>query len=204
MSDPKIVIVSTGSANIASVVAAFDRCGKECVVTENRDDIAKAKFVVLPGVGSFKSAINSLQQNQLVEPLRERILSGRPTLTICLGMQLLAESSAESPEVKGLRIISESVIRLNSNLPVPQIGWNSIESNSKSSVVKSGFAYFANSFVLKNINDDWIPSYSIYGVRFLASFERAGVLACQFHPELSGRWGHELLLRWLKKGEQLC
>ncbi len=204
MSKPKVVLITTGSANIASVIAAFKRCGRECILSENREEIAEAQFVVLPGVGSFKSAMKSLVENNIVEPLCQRIKDGKPTLAICLGMQLLAESSEESPGIKGLGIIEKRIVRLGRQLTVPQIGWNSLEPETENSLVKSGFAYFANSFVLPDINSDWKATYATYGNRFVAAIEKKGLLACQFHPELSGQWGHELLLSWLEKGELSC
>lgn len=207
MDQQPVFLVSTGAANLASVQAAFARCGKSTKVVERPDDILLAQYVVLPGVGSFGMASRRLAELGFINPLRERIRSAKPTLAICLGLQLLASGSEEDPDASGLDLLNTTASRINGNgndVRVPQFGWNKVMPSQTTSLVKPGYAYFANSYVLTEGDESWSPSYAIYGDRFVAAIEYNCVLACQFHPELSGRWGHELLTRWLKKGAKRC
>ncbi len=205
MNDTKIVtIVDTGMANLASVTAALIRCGATIKLSENRSDILSARYIVLPGVGSFGAAMNRLRTKNLVEALQERFESGKPTLAICLGLQLMSKASDEDKNISGLGILSTTVKRINEKVKIPQFGWNYIESDKQSSLLSSGYAYFANSYVINEAVAGWVPAYAVYGNRFVAAIERGTQLACQFHPELSGQWGHQLLMNWLKKGERAC
>jgi imidazole glycerol-phosphate synthase subunit HisH len=200
----QVYIVSTGTANLASVLTALERCGASCTVTQRPEDIIDAPYVVLPGVGAFGAAMRRLTFSGLKEPLKQRIDSGKPTLAICLGMQLLAEYSEESPNVEGLGIIRKTVRMFGAGQRIPQFGWNLVEADSNSRFFKTGYAYFANSFMLDKVDDDWTAAMSNYGGPFVAGMERGNILACQFHPELSGKWGHELIERWLDQGGNKC
>ncbi len=198
-------IISTGIANTASVLAAWERLGIEAILTTSEGDVREAPRLVLPGVGSFGAAMRLLEAEGLVPALRERLASGRPTLCICLGLQLLASASDESPGARGLSVFKATVSRLPDHLTtpsgpttqrVPQLGWNHVEAPKGSRFLTDGFAYYANSYCLREVPQGWNAATTTYGVRFCAAIERAGVLACQFHPELSGRWGAALLKRW--------
>ena len=191
------VIVPTGTANTASVNAAFRRLGAEPKPAESSCEIRDADFLVLPGVGAFGAAIDHIDQLGLREPLVDRVEEGRPTLAICLGMQLLAEKSDESPTATGLGVVSERATRLPQDLTVPQLGWNRVVPDPRSHFLETGWAYFANSYKLASIPDGWIGATTDYGGDFVSSIERGNVLACQFHPELSGPWGADLLDRWI-------
>jgi len=192
-----LVIVPTGTANTASVNAAFRRLGMKPEFAGCPDEIRDADFVVLPGVGAFGAAIDRIDELGLRYMLVDRIEEGRPTLAICLGMQLLAEKSDESPTTAGLGVIPERVTRLPRDLTVPQLGWNRVAPDPRSRFLAPGWAYFANSYKLASIPDDWIGATTDYGGDFVSSIERGDVIACQFHPELSGPWGADLLDRWL-------
>jgi len=213
MSRPAAVgIVSTGVANTASVVAAFRRLHVE---SELVDDWRKVEFcpsLVLPGVGSFGRAMDRLRQLKMVEPLRERILAEKPTLAICLGLQLLCESSEESPDVEGLSVLPSRVVRFNfqktgesgrgeapppaADLRVPHLGWNQVSANT-CAMITDGQAYFAHSYFVDQVPDGWSVATADYGKPFVAALEKGRVVACQFHPELSGAWGRNLLSGWM-------
>lgn len=197
MPDPAVIVVSTGSANLASVFAGLERCGAVPRLCETPDDILSAAHVVLPGVGAFGAAMARLREAGFVEPLRERYAAGRPTLAVCLGLQLLGETSEESPGISGLGIIAGGVERFPDTVRVPQFGWNMVTAAAECRLLASGYAYFANSYRLAVPPEGWHAAIAVHGDPFVAAFERGGQLACQFHPELSGPWGQALLTRWL-------
>jgi imidazole glycerol-phosphate synthase subunit HisH len=197
MLGPRVVIVRTGIANLASVQAGLERAGGDCVVTDDAADIAAAERVVLPGVGTMKAAMERLAQQGLVEVLAARVRAGRPTLAICLGLQLLFESSAESPGTAGLSVLPGHVTRFPEGVRIPQMGWNRVEPEPGASYLEPGYAYFANSYRVPAIPPGWSGAMAEHGDRWVAALERGAVLACQFHPELSGAWGNALLRRWL-------
>jgi len=198
MSDP-VVIVRTGTANLASVVAALGRAGQEVEVTSDPSRVFEASRLVLPGVGSFGPVMGRINDLELAEPLTRRIRDGRPTLTICLGLQLLAGGSAEDPGTPGLGIFDAEATRFPDRVRVPQLGWNTIRAQPGCRMLSDGAGYFANSYRLEAMPDGWNGATSEHGGVFVAALERGPVLACQFHPELSGSWGHSLIERWLAK-----
>jgi imidazole glycerol phosphate synthase glutamine amidotransferase subunit len=195
-----VAVIRTGAANLASVVAAFERAGCSVSVTEDPRAAAESDRVVLPGVGAFGSVARRLAERGLAEPLAERVRSGRPTLAICLGLQLLASGSDEDPGVPGLGIVPLSATRFPAGLRVPQLGWNAVAAGDGARLLEDGTAYFANSYKLDHIPDGWSGALTDHGGSFVAALERGPVLACQFHPELSGGWGQALIERWLDAG----
>jgi len=192
-----VSVVSTGVANVASVLAAFRRLGAEPQEADQPEAVASADYLVLPGVGAFAAAMQALQTRELVQPLQERIRKGQPTLAICLGLQLFAAESEESPNVAGLGIWSDRIVRLTSQR-VPQLGWNRVDAAKESRYLESGYAYYANSYCLGAEPQGWTASWSDHDGKLVAAVERGSVLACQFHPELSGAWGEQLLRRWVE------
>jgi len=197
MDEREVFVVKTGTANLASVCAALRRLKAEPRLTDRPVEVDKAKWLVLPGVGGFAAAAKNLACHGLDAVLARRILQGRPTLTICLGMQLLGLGSDESPGIHGLGVIPTHVGRFPGNLRVPHMGWNRVEVEEGADLLRSGYAYFANSYRLTSVPATWQPAYTMHGERFVAAAERGKVLACQFHPELSGDWGLQLIARWL-------
>jgi len=195
----RVVVVRTGTANLASVLAGLRRIGADAVVTDARADVADASRLVLPGVGAFGAAMQRLMACDLVEALAQRVGAGRATLAICLGLQLLCEGSAESPGVAGLGVLPLQVTRFPDSVRVPQLGWNHVAADPAGTLLKPGYAYFANSYRLAEAPAGWSAAWSEHGGRFVAALERGNVLACQFHAELSGDWGLELLHRWLEQ-----
>lgn len=196
MNAERVCIIDTGVANIASVEAAFVRLG--CAVERTCDAarVRGAGRVVLPGVGAFAAGMERLRSGGLAGALRARVEAGAATLAICLGLQLLFEESEESPGVEGLGVCPGMVRRFRGEVRVPQFGWNRVEASDEG-VVRSGHAYFANSFCVTRAPAGWRSAWSVHGERFVAAMERGAVVACQCHPELSGSWGMDLLARWI-------
>lgn len=195
MSD--LVVVPTGTANLASVIAALARLGVDPVVSGDVADVDRADRVVLPGVGSFGAAMSELDRLEMRDTLRNRLDDGRPTLAICVGMQLLARTSEESADVEGLGHFETRVTRFSDTVRVPQLGWNKVVSAQECRFLSDGWAYFANSYRIEQVPEGWSSSRTDHGGQFIAGMERGDVLACQFHPELSGVWGSGILRRWL-------
>ncbi len=199
MSAVEIVVVPTGTANLASVRAAFERLGAAVRIASHPGEVAEASRVVLPGVGSFGEVAPVLLAGGTGEAVRTRIAAGRPTLAICLGLQLLAASSDEAPGTAGLGVFGGTVRRLPEGVRVPQMGWNRVIADDECRLLAPGTAYFANSYALAEAPLGWACAWFCHGGRFLAAAEKGPVVACQFHPELSGSYGQAFLLRWLGK-----
>lgn len=192
-----ICIVSTGVANLASIRAAFERLGMTAANAVLPDDVRDAEFAVLPGVGAFGAGMEALRKQEFTEALKERVAADKPLLAVCLGMQLLCSESEETPGVEGLGIVSAGVERFRTELPVPQFGWNKVTPEAGAKWMQEGFAYFANSFRIASECPGWERATAEYDETFAAALRKGNILACQFHPELSGSWGLELLKNWM-------
>lgn len=193
-----IAIVRTGAANLASVVAAFERLGRSVKITDNAFAVRNAKRVVLPGVGAFGPVATRLGENGLGDAIGYRIEEDLPTLAVCLGLHLLADASDEGAGFEGLGVLKVVASRFPDSVVVPQLGWNSIEADKDCRLLSDGAAYFANSYRLTEQPPGWRVAWSDHGGPFVAAVERGNVLGCQFHPELSGSWGERLIERWLQ------
>ena len=194
-----IQIINTGVANIRSLQAAFDRMSQPWNLTENIDDITSASHVVLPGVGAYAAAAESIDRLGLRETIAQRLQNhDLATLCICLGMQLLGTASEESPGVKGLGVIDKTITRFDTDVQVPQLGWNNVVPcpANMQTFFEPGEAYFANSFRLSSPPEGWNYATTDYGGDFVSCLWQGKTIACQFHPELSGKWGQTLLENW--------
>ncbi|MGH6898004.1 MAG: imidazole glycerol phosphate synthase subunit HisH [Geminicoccaceae bacterium] len=196
MSAAEVVVVPTGTANLASVLAALARLGAHARVAEDATMIEGAAHVILPGVGSFGATMAGLREAQLDSAIAARVKAGRSTLAMCVGLQVLFEASDESPHATGLAALPGRVGRFPDAVRVPQFGWNRIAPESGCRLVEPGYAYFANSYRVAEAPGCAVATAE-HGGRFVAALERDRVLACQFHPELSGAYGHALIARWL-------
>jgi imidazole glycerol phosphate synthase glutamine amidotransferase subunit len=201
----EIVIVDTGVANLRSVEVALRRLGARTRRVAEPTAVARARSVVLPGVGAFGAGLSALHRHDLVSALRQRALAGRPTLAVCLGLQLLCEGSDEDPGGRGLGVLPVRVRRLPASERVPNMGWCAV---SNGAAEPSGHAYFAHSFAVPGSDlgrlraSGWELLTADHGGPYLAAASRGGVLACQFHPELSGTWGAEVLRNWLRPADK--
>lgn len=191
-----VTIIRTGVANTASLVAAFGRLGLSSNLTKDQIEIENAELLVLPGVGSFGSGAAKLDALGIRDLLAQRVGSDLPFLAVCLGMQLLAETSEETAGVQGLGVVKGCARRFPAEYTTPQMGWNDVIAPSTARFLESDCAYFANSYRLTELPYGWSVATSDYAGPFIAAMERGATLACQFHPELSGPWGLRLLARW--------
>lgn len=195
----KVAIVPTGTANLASVMAAFRRLGALPALVEDAAGLAAASHVMLPGVGAFGASLGRLVAHGLEGALRQRIAADRPTIAICVGHQLLFAASEESPGMAGLGIVAGEVARFPAGVRVPQFGWNEVTAGEDCRLLESGYAYFANSYRAVAA-PGWLVATAGHGGPFVAAMERGNVIGCQFHPELSSDYGAALLARFLELG----
>ena len=203
MSD-RVHIISTGTANLASVCAAIRRAGLEPVITQDASEVAESKLCILPGVGAFGAAMSKLRANEIDKAIIDRLHRGQSLLAICLGFQLLLDASEESLGVQGLGIARGTARRFSDMVRVPQLGWNLVRPLAGfASATSAGHAYFANSYRLTDPPPGWSIASADYGGVFVAAMQLSPViLACQFHPELSGAWGDALIGRWIEEARR--
>lgn len=195
----EVAIVPTGTANLASVQAAFRRLGAEPHIVQDAATVASASHVMLPGVGAFGASLQRLREHGLDRALTRRIRADKPTIAICVGHQLLFEASEESPGVPGLGIVQAAIRRFPEGVRVPQFGWNEVAADDACDLLDSGYAYFANSFRATEA-PGWRVARAEHGGPFVAAMEKGKIIGCQFHPELSGDYGAALLSRFLELG----
>jgi glutamine amidotransferase len=198
----EVVVVPTGTANLASVLAALRRAGLEPALSREPARIAAARAVVLPGVGHFAPAMEGLRADGLVAPIARRIAEERPLLAICLGLQVLAEESEEAPGVPGIGALPVAVTRFPVGVRCPHLGWAPVAPSPDARLLTEGYACFAHSFRITAPPPGWAWARAEHGGPFVAAIERGPMLGCQLHPELSGAWGADLLRRWAARCEE--
>jgi imidazole glycerol phosphate synthase glutamine amidotransferase subunit len=197
MATKHVGVIPTGTANLASVLAGLRRAHATPFLIAKPEDITTTAYVMLPGVGAFGAAIKELLDKQMLEPLRERIQQHKPTMGICLGLQLFCKTSDESPGIGGLGILPYHIEAFAEPLRVPQFGWSLVSPSEESTFFEEGYAYFANSYCLRDIPPGWDVALSDYGGPYVAAMRQGPLVACQFHPELSSQWGQTLMQNWL-------
>ncbi|XP_021847181.2 imidazole glycerol phosphate synthase hisHF, chloroplastic isoform X2 [Spinacia oleracea] len=202
--DNAVTLLDYGAGNVRSLRNAIRRLGFDIKDVQTPDDILKANRLIFPGVGAFAAAMNFLNEKGMAEALCDYINNDRPFLGICLGLQLLFESSEENGPVKGLGLIPGVVGRFDSSegLRVPHIGWNSLQIEKDAGIlddVASRHVYFVHSYraMPSDNNEEWVTATCNYGDNFIASVRRGNVNAVQFHPEKSGDVGLSILRRFL-------
>ncbi|MDE5983899.1 MAG: imidazole glycerol phosphate synthase subunit HisH [Eubacterium sp.] len=202
-----VAIIDYGAGNLSSVKKALDYLGAESEITQDKDKIMSASHVILPGVGSFGDAMKSMAERGLVDTVKKAALSGKPFLGICLGLQLLFESSEESEGVEGLGLIKGKIVQIprDNGLKVPHIGWNSVKINQNygifSGIDDGSYFYFVHSFYLKDAENDAVAATTEYGVGIECAVQKGNLCATQFHPEKSSKLGLQLLENFLSMSE---
>jgi len=198
VSGTRIAVLDYGMGNLRSVEKAFEHVGASAVVTHDHEAIRDAAGIVLPGVGAFPKAMQSIRGLGLDEVIAERLAAGVPMLGICLGMQLLFERSVELGGAAGLGLLNGEVRPLDApGLKIPQIGWNAVSWRRASRLCAAlpdpcGF-YHVHSFAPVPGDDGDTLATAEYGTAFVTAAEREPVYGVQFHPEKSGPAGLRLL-----------
>jgi glutamine amidotransferase len=197
-----ISILNYGCGNLLSIKRAIEEVGYNSKIISEKEEIEKANFIILPGVGAFENAMNLLKQKNYIEPLKQYVLKEKkPILGICLGMQLFLTKSFEMGEHDGLDFISGEVISLNKlsknkEIKVPQINWNKIKFvkesktiNIQKNLLNKSF-YFIHSYMAKLTDQKNLLGYcNYYDLSIPAVIQSENILGCQFHPEKSGKNG---------------
>lgn len=213
-----VAIIDYGMGNLASVEKAIRFLGHRAEITSDPKRIARAGKVILPGVGAFGAAMKELKARRLIEPVLEAIVEEKPFLGLCLGLQLLFESSEESPGTRGLGILPGRVKRFprKKGLKVPHMGWNQIEIESGKRKAAGGnpllggipdgaFMYFVHSFYAEPGDRSLVAARTGYGLSFPSVVWDGGrTWATQFHPEKSQKWGLRVLKNFLSIQENRC
>ncbi len=194
-----IAMIDYDAGNIKSVEKALKTLGQEVIVTRDPDTILNAEKVILPGVGSFGDAMEKLHSYGLVEVIHKVVEKKTPFLGICLGLQLLFESSEETPGVEGLGILKGRIVKIpdNGELKIPHMGWNSLHFQNSGRLFENlpqdSYVYFVHSYYLQAEDESIVKATTDYSTCIHASVEKDNVFACQFHPEKSSDVGLTIL-----------
>lgn len=199
-----VAIIDYDAGNIKSVEKAVNALGYEAVVTRDKDIILNADHVILPGVGAFGDAMKKLHSYGLVDVIQKVTANNTPFLGICLGLQLMFESSEEAPGVEGLGLLKGKIVLIpdGDDLKIPHIGWNSLKYPNKgrlfAEIPENSYVYFVHSFYLQAEEEEIVKATTEYGALIHASVEKGNIFACQFHPEKSSDVGMKILENFLK------
>ncbi|MFW2488185.1 imidazole glycerol phosphate synthase subunit HisH [Clostridium chromiireducens] len=197
-----IVIIDYGMGNLKSVKNALDFLGLESKISSELEDIKSSKALILPGVGAFPDAMDTIEKLSLDKVIKEEVNKNKPLLGICLGMQLLFESGFEGIERNGLGLLKGNIVKMKddkeNNIKIPHIGWNDLIYNRKdelfNNIEEGKFVYYVHSYFAQNYNNEDLVAYSEYGENKIPGVVRCNnIMGAQFHPEKSGTVGLAIL-----------
>ena len=202
-----IALIDYGISNLRSVQKAFEHLDTDVTLVDTPERLAQADRLILPGVGAFPAGMKGLQERGLIEPIKQAAREGKPLIGICLGMQLLFESSDEMGETQGLGLLPGKVTRLGGQssivrgLKVPHMGWNQLDVVRDHPLVRDlvsgSYAYFVHSYAIYPEDQDIVLATTDYGGPFASIVGRGKVCGLQFHPEKSQAVGLKLLRNFL-------
>ncbi len=205
-----IVIIDYGMGNLRSVSKAFEALKIEHIISSDPMSLQQADKILLPGVGAFGDGMQNLKKLGFEEALTQEVIhKKKPLLGICLGMQLLAKTSEEMGQHRGLGFVNADIIGFQTQeLKVPHVGWNNVRYTQEGSLFKdipdnSDF-YFVHSFHMVSEDKGLATGVSDYGYEFISSVEQGNIFGCQFHPEKSQKHGLDILKNFSLLGESSC
>ncbi|MDG4656878.1 imidazole glycerol phosphate synthase subunit HisH [Ectobacillus antri] len=191
-----IAIIDYGMGNLRSVSKALEHVGVEYVITDNADVIQDSTAILLPGVGAFPKAMKELHDRGLITLIREQAHMGKPILGICLGMQLLFESSEEIEPTEGLGLLPGTIRKIPAGRKIPHMGWNNLQKRKDSPLLKDvqdgAYVYYVHSFYA-DCPEEVIDAGSEYGVFAPGVVSKGNIFGAQFHPEKSSEIGLKML-----------
>lgn len=193
-----IAIVNYQRGNLDNVLRAFQGFGFKTVIVSTPEDLSGFSGVVLPGVGAFKDAMQTLRETGFDTAIKDYVASGKPFMGICLGLQLLFEEGLEFGRHPGLGILKGSVVPFQIEEKVPHMGWNQVQFAKSSKILKDAlqdadYLYFVHSYYVKPVDESIVLTRTHYGVDFVSSVEKDNIFACQFHPEKSQETGLKII-----------
>ena len=194
-----ISIIDYDAGNIMSVEKAIKHLGEDLIITKDPDRILSSDKVILPGVGAFGDAMDKIRKAKLDRVIYDVVDKKIPFIGICLGLQLLFESSQEAPGVPGLGLLEGRILRIpdKEGLKIPHMGWNSLEYRKDSRLFQNlpeePYVYFVHSYYLEAKNKEDVAATTYYSTLIHAAVEHENIFACQFHPEKSGAVGLQIL-----------
>ncbi len=196
-----IGIIDYGAGNLRSVKKAIDFLTIENVIIQSKADLTeRIEKVILPGVGSFGSAVETMKAKKLYAPVAEWLAADRPFLGICLGMQMLFGESEESPGVKGFNVFPGDIPQFKQG-KVPQIGWNQVkyarEAPLFEGITDNAFFYFLHGYYVNPASSDMTIAETDYGITYTSAVQKGRIYGVQFHPEKSSNVGIQLLKNWV-------
>lgn len=200
-----VAIIDYGAGNLQSVKKALDFIGAKNIITSDENEINAASHIILPGVGSFGDAMHSIREKGLEDVIKKSADGSKHFLGICLGLQLLFESSEESPGVDGLGIFKGKIVTIpkDNGLKVPHIGWNSVSLKQTDGIFENlrdnSYFYFVHSYYLKDADEKVVAGTTEYGVPIQCAVQKGRVCATQFHPEKSSEAGLTILRNFVNR-----
>lgn len=200
-----VAIIDYGAGNLQSVKKALDFIGAKSIITSDENEINAASHIILPGVGSFGDAMHSIREKGLENVIKKSADGSKHFLGICLGLQLLFESSEESPGVDGLGIFKGKIVTIpkDNGLKVPHIGWNSVSLKQTDGIFENlrdnSYFYFVHSYYLKDADEKVVAGTTEYGVPIQCAVQQGRVGATQFHPEKSSEAGLTILRNFVNR-----
>lgn len=207
INNQQIVVIDYGMGNLGSIANMLKYLGANATISSDKSIISRAHKLILPGVGHFDRAMQNINQLGLIDAISQKVLLEKtPIMGICLGMQLLCNSSEEGSD-KGLCFVDANVVKFSfeksQNLKVPHMGWNKVELTKPASLITKGLSqdsrfYFVHSYYVACKDDKDILTKSTYGHSFVSSFEKENIVGVQFHPEKSHKYGITLFRNFIE------